>query len=434
MLLAVLSGLFLLTIFLPGRAEAFCSTPCIEMGEGPIDNMTQVQELYDFDLDKHETLRENVNEHTDEQFEIHKEDFMITKMWDEWLRPNLQMLTEQVSTVAIEQMEVIGAFLDAKHQLETQRLFGQMASTAYKDYTPSEGLCTIVSMTRSLAGTERNVDMASMVISRRSMERQLLRANTSAAEGNVSDRESRFVQFQKRYCDRDDNSAGLGAVCQHDAAVPNDILNKDIDFYRTLGRPINLNINFAKTTAITDDEQDLYALQSNLYGHQIADSLKNKIMKGAQQEKDAGEQAYLNMRSIAAKRSVAENSFSEIAAMKAQGQTAVALTGTYLRAALQEMGISAADATTMLGENPSYYAQMEVLTKRMFQRPEFFVDLYDKPANIERKSVALQAISIMQRRDILKSQLRTEAMISLLLELSTTREQEAVQNEATGIR
>ncbi|MDB5492521.1 MAG: hypothetical protein JWO78_2370 [Micavibrio sp.] len=431
-----LAAALCLSVLMPGKAMAICYTPCIALGEGPIDNMTQVDELYDYDSDKHETLRDNVNEHTDEQFEQHKQDFMIEKVWDEWLRPNLQMLTEQVTSVAIQQMEVIGAFLDAKHQLETQRLFQQMAADAYKDYTPSEGLCTIASMSRSLGGSERNYEMASAVLSARSLSRQLLKSNSSASEGGVSDRESRFVQFQKRYCDRDDNTAGLAAVCQHDAAVPLDILNKDISFFRTVGRPVNIDINFASTTGnASSDQNDVFALQSNLYAHNLPETLQKGVMsQGSEQKKDTGEQKYMDMRSIIAQRSVAENSFNEIAALKAQGQTSVAMTATYMRAALQEMGISAADATRLLGENPSYYAQMEVLTRRMFQRPEFFVDLYDKPANVERKSVALQAISVMQRRDIFKSQLRIESMISLLLELEAAHQQETAQNVSAGIK
>jgi hypothetical protein len=47
-------------------------------------------------------------------------------------------MTEQLSAVAMQQMEIIGTFLDAKQQLETQRLFQEMAAQAQKDYTPSE--------------------------------------------------------------------------------------------------------------------------------------------------------------------------------------------------------------------------------------------------------------------------------------------------------
>ena len=76
---------------------------------------------------------------------------------------------------------------------------------------------------------------------------------------------------------------------------------------------------------------------------------------------------------------------------------------------------------------------MEVLTKKIFQRPEFFTDLYDKPANVARKGVAIQAIALMQDRDLFKSNLRNEAMMSILVELELLRAQEIVRNEANRV-
>lgn len=424
--MAALVFCFLICVgLMPEKAWAFCSVPCVAMTEEE-PNQTSSQNMQNWDNDLHDETRQIINDHTDEDFEKHK-NWMVTTVWDVWLRPNWQRMTEQITAVALWQMEVIGTLLDAKHQLETQRLFQQLSAVAYKDYTPSEGLCTIASLTRSLSGTEQNVTVTSRIMTARALNRQLLSKNNSSTEGDVTDRASRFAQFQLRYCDASDNTNGLQAVCQHDAAVPNTTLNKDIDYYRTVGRASNLDINLTNP-AITNDETDVFALQSNLYGHQVPETYQAGSLKGNSDVVDAALQKYLDMRSITAKRSVAENSYNEIASLKAVGQTSVALTASYLRAALLEMGISNADATAMIGENPSYYAQMDILTRRMFQRPEFFVDLYDKPANVERKSVALQAISVMQRRDILKSALRTEAMMSLLLELDVAREQDAVEN------
>ena len=66
-------------------------------------------------------------------------------------------------------------------------------------------------------------------------------------------------------------------------------------------------------------------------------------------------------------------------------------------------------------------------------RPEFFVDLYDKPANVARKNVALQAISLMQRRDLFKSSLRSESILSAIIELELINAQEVVQNQLKPI-
>jgi len=66
---------------------------------------------------------------------------------------------------------------------------------------------------------------------------------------------------------------------------------------------------------------------------------------------------------------------------------------------------------------------MELLTKKIYQNPDFYTNLYDKPANVSRKGVAMQAIGLMQKFDMLKSTLRKEASLSVLLELAVTDEQ-----------
>ena len=50
-----------------------------------------------------------------------------------------------------------------------------------------------------------------------------------------------------------------------------------------------------------------------------------------------------------------------------------------------------------------------------------------------RKRVAIQAIALMQDRDLFKSNIRNEAMMSILVELELLRAQEAVRNEANRV-
>ena len=69
----------------------------------------------------------------------------------------------------------------------------------------------------------------------------------------------------------------------------------------------------------------------------------------------------------------------------------------------------------MIGLRPSYYAQLELLAKKIYQNPDFYANLYDKPANVKRKRVALQAIELMLDRAIYESQIRQEMAASVLL-------------------
>ena len=96
---------------------------------------------------------------------------------------------------------------------------------------------------------------------------------------------------------------------------------------------------------------------------------------------------------------------------------------------LTELGVPATEALDMLGENPSYYAQMEILTKKIYQNPDFYTNLYDTPANVERKTVALQAIKLIQKFDMLKSYLRGEATVSVLLELAVVNLQNEIEDQ-----
>lgn len=95
-----------------------------------------------------------------------------------------------------------------------------------------------------------------------------------------------------------------------------------------------------------------------------------------------------------------------------------------MKAMLREFGIQDRNASgstddeihAMLGVRPSYYAQMEVLTKKIYQTPDFYTNLYDKPVNVERIGVAMDAISIMNQRDRYESLLRREMLTAMLVE------------------
>lgn len=423
-----ITGLALLSALL------FAVMPHQALACGICDSMSNIQvdqEVEQNMTDLHNDTRQIINDHTDKDFEDY-EKWLVEDYFKQRILPAMASMAEQMSAVAMQQMEILGTFLDAKHQLETQRLFQQLAAQAHKDYHPSEGMCTIGTAARSLAGADRNAEMTALILSRRSQERQLLNKNSSAHEGRKSDRKSRAEQFKTTYCDTNDNNQGLVGICAGSGGVggtapADNRKNKDIDFTRTLWGPLTLNINLNDAQA-TEDETDVMALESNLYSHVVfEDVLANAQLK----DNLANQQMLMNMRSIVAKRSVAENSFQALAAMKSQGTTDNAGTAQYLQAAIQQLNgdITADQAKALIGENPSYYAQMEILTKKLLQDPQFFTDLYDKPANVARKGVALQAISLMQDRDFYKSNVRSEAILSVLLELEVMNAQKKVQDE-----
>lgn len=380
-----------------------------------------------------------INEFISEEFIGHRS-WYINIFWEDNLLPAMMLMAEQLTAVAMQQMQIVGAFLDAKHQLETQRLFQELQARAHKDYHPSVGMCEFGSGVKSLAASERRGEYNAVLMSQRSLDRQLGNANSSAMYGNDLDKESRLAQFKALFCDPKDNNNGLGMMCFGNANPPaeppadRERYNKDIDYARTVDFPWTLQVDFTDA-ALTSHEAEILALASNLYSHHVFARPGAALLEDQPGVAITNMQRrYLDMRSIVAKRSVAENSFNAITAMKSQG---TAGSRDFLMALMSELGIEDAngdgsnldEVRALMGENPSYFAQMEVLTKKIYQNPQFYTNLYDKPANVQRKNVALQAIGLMQKFDMFKSYLRSEATLSVLLELAVMDLQEEVENE-----
>ena len=374
----------------------------------------------------------NINLHIFIELFFHHIFFMDWEFWQQNLLPAMMAMAEQLSAVAMQQMTILGMFLDAQEQLETQRLFQQLMARAHKDYHPSIEMCEFGTRIKSLAASERRGELAMLVLSQRSQDRQLGNANVAAFGGDRSDLVNRIDQFRGNFCDRRDNNDSLDLLCTTPTtAAGRERYNKDIDFPRTVMHPYTLTVNLTNAGAATPQEEEIFAMASNLYGFDTYHrpdpfSLRNNPAR----QVTGAQQAYIDMRSRVAQQSVAENSFNAIVGMKVEG---TAGSRAFMEAFLQQLGLPAADATALLGNNPSYEAQMEILTKKAYQDPRFYTNLYDKPANVERKGAAIQAIGLIQKFDMLKSYLRTEASLSILLELAVEELQDEIEDAIDSV-
>jgi len=75
---------------------------------------------------------------------------------------------------------------------------------------------------------------------------------------------------------------------------------------------------------------------------------------------------------------------------------------------------------------------MELLTRKIYQSPEFYANLMESPANISRQQTAMEAIALMQDRDIYNSLRRSEMVLSSLLEMYINVEQD--NNKDRGVK
>lgn len=377
-----------------------------------------------------------INIHFALQLQIfHQEIWFDYTYWQRYMLPSFIQMGVQLGSVGTQQVMIIGMFLDAKEQMETQRLLQELHARANKDYQPSIGMCEFGTRVKSLAASERKGEMNALILSERSLDRFLGNKSTGGFGGTKTDVKIRLSSFKAKYCDSFDNNNGLSFICagiessKNPSQAQKNRFNKDINYQRTIENPWTIDVDFTVGGSPSETEEEIFALSNNLYGFESFGIVDSKKIQNVASVNDL-QKAYLDMRAVVAKIKVAENSFNAIVALKSEGTVG---SKEFLVSYLQELGMPTGDINAFIGENPSYHAQMEILTKKAYQSPLFYTNLYDKPANVERKGVAMQAIGLMQKFDLLKSNLRTEASLSVLLELSVEQLQKKVEDNIRAL-
>ncbi len=366
------------------------------------------------------TEHEQTREHITQEFIEHR-DWLVDEYFRMYILRAMMMMTEQLTAVAMQQVEIIGAFLDAKHQLETQRLFQELQAKAYKDYHPSEMMCSFGTNIRATSASERNAEFVARSLAENSMSRQLLTGDRSSSRGRPGDRIDRLEQFKELYCDPDDNGQGLEVMCG--GGGPADRVNADVNYTRLVDDALTLDINFFDQDE-TADEVDVIALQNNLFAHNVFTTIPPTYL-----DRLTNQEIYLDVRSIVAKRSVLVNAFNHQVGLRSHGSGG---NDAFLRAIMAELGADDMEIERM-GEQISYYAQLRTLV-RAIQNPHFLTKLYDTPANVARLGVALQALGLQMDYQMLRSNWRLEMIMAVDAELALMRAQEDVQNELGKIR
>ncbi len=356
-----------------------------------------------------------------------QEAYLVDQLNNSWM-PTFPEMADQFSAVMIHQIFGIGTILDAKHQLETQRLFGQLRAEAHKNYLGSEQMCRYGTNVKSLAATEELARANKRILSQVLQQRLTLRSGSVGERGRYFDQRNRFEQFRRVYCDPQENNAAMrradiptASICMTAAGGPR--IGNDMDFTRLIDTRLTLNVNFTDGL-MTPDEEDVLALARNVYSHDLIEYKADDVLS-----RQGNTANILETRSMHALRSVAHNSFSDIVGMKASGSGTV---GPFMSRIVEELGVPAGDIAQFLGANPSYFAQMEVLTRKMYQNPVFYTNLYTKPENLKRTGVALQALQIMHDRDRFEASLRREMLLSTILEMRIREAQEVVEGDLGG--
>ncbi len=358
-------------------------------------------------------------------------DWLIETFFTDNVLRAMMMMTEQLSAVGMYQMFAVGALMDAKIQLDTQRLFQELQVQAIKDYQPSDTFCYFGTNIRSLSASQNKGIYNKMALNKASMNRLMGESSQGSAGGN--DARARWNYFVANNCQVFNNNwapanptiSGLQPACATSKSSAR--ANADVQYGRFVDYPRTIDVDFTDGVS-TDDEHDIIALSRNIYGHKAPSNSTPFLTRKSVQE------FFYDQRAVAAKRNVAQNSFNTIVGLKSSGTSSGPAPGAnntteYMAAILHNLGLTdPLEIEELIGENPSYLAQLEILAKRVYQDQSFYANLYDKPENVGRTSVAMRAIDLMVEREMYESRLRKEMLISVLLSAKLEKTYDEVES------
>lgn len=329
-----------------------------------------------------------------------------------------RLMSRQFSANMMHQVYMVGTFFDSKQMLEEQRWMQAQQARAHKDYHPDEQICTISSFTKGLSAAENHQRISMGVLNKYILDREVNKKDTHTEKGKATEDWSLLPVYRSTYCNPENNNGELNSVCP---AAPADTarIGRDINYTRLIDVASTINADFSSPRG-TDEEMDnnaddILALSRLLYNdtpYQYTD--KEQLLR------NDGE-IYYDTRSISAVRGIARDSFSKIVGMRLKGSDGAL---EYMRVFMQQFGLSEEHINAFMTDNPSYFTQMEIMSKKLFEHPDFYTALITKPANVRRNAVALEAIEVMNRRDVYENMLRREMLLSMIVEMKLRNLQE----------
>lgn len=374
----------------------------------------------------------STQQYIEDAFDDYRKDFIMNSYYkNQWENDGFKPQATSFFSKPIWSAATIGAFLDGYNADAAQAELQSLNAETRRDYQVSESICRFGTLSRSLSSSDQKAKANQMQMSEIGIARNLGTDLSVASTGRGLDNQSRLYAFTQFFCDNMDNNDGLAQLCSAAGSTRDVEFNRDIDFTRTIDDRDTLNIDFTNAT-LSRDEKDVVFLGNMIYGHRQD---TKRLEPGLFKESRGGAERYANIRSVVARRAAAQNTFDVISSMKASGGPQAS---AYITNFLTHMGMgsgqinkyfkgryigSPAGAGDVAAE-PSYYAQMDILAKKIYQDPSFYAGLMESNANVKRISASMEAIGLAQDRDIYTSMSRSEMLMALLLEMQARQQAE----------
>ncbi|MES2728917.1 MAG: hypothetical protein V4621_02310 [Pseudomonadota bacterium] len=348
-------------------------------------------------------------------------DFYLSDFVTEFVEPALKKKTQQVVSSDQQENNAEGAIADATQANEQATEIGIAQAETALDYAPHPLIGQMATYSRGLALASERMRQSRLVRGDAGTADLLAASGTLTAKGGGAVEDWRLKNLKDLYIDPDQQGGYLRKLVHGDERV-----NRDLDVARSLVGRNTLDLNFEDTT-LSEDEQDFLALKENLAS---SAAMENSRMRDLATT-DAALTDLPELLSLTARRSLIDRTINTIAGMRARGSD---VSAPEMQALLRQLGY-ADDSPEMqdITGQASYEAHMDILTRRVFQNPNMYVNLIANPTALRRILVSQNAVRNMQQYDMYATTTRAEDLTALWAWLETREQFNKAQGALNGV-
>ncbi len=365
----------------------------------------------------HLKTRNSIKNYSDDAFEEYENDFVQGELARDYFTGALQYLTEQITVGDAEVTEGQASLSDATgmaNRVNAQRTANVRQASALQT---TDEMCERSTLTTSLTASAQQVIDAQARSSSEGSDEDLGKRGTLGAEGPGERVLSQIDRYVRIYANPSDFGGAIaeayGVTPANPERIDKDIIPFFVDTYT-----LNCNLIDIQPSEVCEDVR---ALRLNLFGHNIP-----RIPLASATSSEA-QNVRIDYSRVAQFQGLARRSFDSIVALRQEGNGEVA---PYMRALLEQRGIAQPlIVESIMGENdkPSLMAQTKVLTQYLASGPDQADSTMAHSADLSRREVTNEALSLMVKFKIYESLKRQAAHFVAIHELKTDPLNDAVQ-------
>lgn len=332
---------------------------------------------------------------------------------------DLQDMTRQATKSSQSQVSDLSALTDNSRQYKIETHRRARKADTENNLRPSNRVCEMATLSSNIQSSEEISEATQAAASQDLFSKMNNRPGTITGDGEYESLKRHITEM----CDNgqlDPSTNGVSGLKTCPEGMGDQNYSANTDAYARLVAPKTIPANLSDTD-VTAGDKNTMALLSNLTVITLPESGKEEF------NTQAGFSANTRLDSVRAKQSLVYKAVTDYAAEKSMGPGGPAAAG--MKKMYLDNGVAPADVESYVGNNPSKYAQEDVLMNKSFLDAKSIADTQETHENVLRNRAVTRNMVTKNDLQILERMEMQEMLLAAILTDMVEKEMEYVTDK-----